>query len=339
MIYVSEETGNRLLFFFPSCGKGGQHGLSFFIAGKEQKDERQNEVRGVHAGHSPSAPGRANAPGKRSKVDSGHRTAGNEQNGEGTVFRRGVPLQCLRETRLLRTIQRAGPLLLLLRGKNGRKRVRSMKRARQERFWENVNRAVYYGHGAYGIPRMTAVKECSITDFVPFTEARKVPEHRRKQTGLHFYLDDYRFEQIWRNPDRVLPLLSGFGAVIAPDFSCYTDFPEALRIYAVYRNAWLGCWWQENGIPAIPQATWSAAETLAYAFDGIPEDSVVAVSSVGCMKNSGARALFEKGMRCLIAEKRPRLLLFHGILPEGMPGNIRRIPVFTDRFRKRQEGG
>lgn len=68
-----------------------------------------------------------------------------------------------------------------------------------------------------------------------------------KMTGTwHFYVDDYRFENLWRRPDKVV--MSGCVAAIEPNFSVYQQTPAALSIWQVYRKRWIARYWQSSGI-------------------------------------------------------------------------------------------
>ena len=70
-----------------------------------------------------------------------------------------------------------------------------------------------------------------------------------KNTGkaVHFYMDDYKFECVWNQPERYLRKLSQYRFVLTPDFSLYTNMPLAMQIWNVFRGQWCGAFWQANG--------------------------------------------------------------------------------------------
>ncbi len=39
-----------------------------------------------------------------------------------------------------------------------------------------------------------------------------------------------------------------YDGVLSPDFSMYTNYPEAFQIWQVYRNRWCAAYWQSKGI-------------------------------------------------------------------------------------------
>ena len=58
--------------------------------------------------------------------------------------------------------------------------------------------------------------------------------------AVHFYLDDYQFERVWRSPERYIEILRKFEYVFTPDFSLYMDMPKVQQIYNIYRSRLLG---------------------------------------------------------------------------------------------------
>lgn len=126
--------------------------------------------------------------------------------------------------------------------------------------YENLNRRMFDGVGEYGIPQIypeTFEWEC---EFIGFNYARgkcSNPEGK----AVHFFLDDYQFDALWRNPDRYADKLSKFRYILTPDFSTYTDFPKAIQIYNHYRKHWIGAYLQEYGCKVIPTISWSTPDS------------------------------------------------------------------------------
>lgn len=48
---------------------------------------------------------------------------------------------------------------------------------------------------------------------------------------VHFFLDDYKFEVLWNNPEPRIERLSAFKAVLSPQFSIYSEMPMAIQIH------------------------------------------------------------------------------------------------------------
>lgn len=204
--------------------------------------------------------------------------------------------------------------------------------------YENLNRFVFDGVGEYGIPQISPEIFEGECEFIGFNYARgKCSNPERK--AVHFFLDDYQFDALWRNPDRYVDKLSRFRYVLTPDFSTYTDFPKAIQIYNHYRKHWIGAYLQEYGCKVIPTISWSTPDSYEWCFDGEPEGGTVAVSSVGCMNGKAKKELFLQGYKAMIDRLHPESIIFYGKVPDECKGNIVRIKQFVDRFNEAKCNG
>lgn len=130
--------------------------------------------------------------------------------------------------------------------------------------------------------------------------------------AVHFFTEDYRYERIWNSPTTYLANIRERGTAITPDFSNHSDTPLIQQRWNIYRGRWLGAYWQRNGIPVIPNAQWSGSMDLDYAFEGLPDGGMIAVSCVGMVTLPENRRIFEQGVDALLKEVRPRALLLYG---------------------------
>lgn len=200
---------------------------------------------------------------------------------------------------------------------------------RQKQFYENCEKRIFNGVGAYDTPEIYGMYEIDeIESFVSFNYAikEKCPENK----AVHFFIDDYQFNRVWNMPNRYLPILRKFKYVLSPDFSPYCDFPKSVQIFNHYRNHWIGAYLQENGVKVIPTITWSYPPSYDFCFDGEPTDSVVAISSVGCMKSKELRQMFLDGYNEMEKRLHPTTIIFYGIVPDECKGNIIRIKTYQD---------
>lgn len=125
---------------------------------------------------------------------------------------------------------------------------------------------------------------------VAFPQAKN--EKFPRQSFCHFFVNDYTFERLWVNASKHIDYLRNFKYVCSPDFSLYTDMPLALQIYNVYRSRALGFCLSMFGIDVIPTVTWGDESTFDFCFDGLPQQSTLAVSTNGCF--------FDEGKMCYI---------------------------------------
>lgn len=134
-----------------------------------------------------------------------------------------------------------------------------------------------------------------------------------KHCGIHFFIDDYQFQRVWNQPDRYIAPLKRFKCVLAPDFSTYMDMPEAMKIWNVFRSRLIGAYWQACGLKVIPTLQWAGPESFPYCFSGIPNNSTVAVSTVGVNDNPTAELYWRLGMRYAIDRLAPEKRRCHSV--------------------------
>lgn len=176
---------------------------------------------------------------------------------------------------------------------------------------------------------MPTLKACNIipTSLVSFNAALTAKDHNQ---CVHFFIDDYQFERIWNLPDRYVECLRQFQCVIAPDFSQYTDMPYPQRIWNNYRGKFIGAWLQSQGLTVIPNVTWSLPDSYEYCFDGIPQQSVIAINSTGAARYGLTRFLWLKGYREALSRLRPLAVIRYGTM---IPGEDTSVSIYFNNER------
>ena len=145
---------------------------------------------------------------------------------------------------------------------------------------------------------------------------------KNKNTGIHFYIDDYQFERLWNNPNEYVDVLSQYDCILTPDFSLYTDMPMPMKIWNTYRSRQIGQYYQSMGIKVIPTISWCEEETFKFCFKGIPKGSIVSISTIGVKNNDTALNLWKKGMDEMIRQIEPSTILVYGGIIDYDYGNI-----------------
>ncbi|MCQ2352774.1 MAG: DUF4417 domain-containing protein [Victivallaceae bacterium] len=190
--------------------------------------------------------------------------------------------------------------------------------------------------GYYQIPKLK--KELSVpTSVIDFSTAMYHPSYAN---WVHFYLDDYRIERFWKQPERYLASLKKFRGVFSPDFSLYIDMPTSMKIWNVYRSRLLGQRMQYAGIHVIPTISWADADSFKYCFDGIEKNSVVTISTIGIQSQITTQKLFLRGLKAMIDTIQPEKIIVYGNLVSGMPLNIPYIQInsSTLSWKKQADG-
>lgn len=171
-----------------------------------------------------------------------------------------------------------------------------------------------------GIPMVKGikVKKPKTIDFLSFNYAPSCPKGDRQDKIVHFFVADYLFERCWNQLDKQTGLLKQFRAVLQPDFSMYTNMPRPLQQYNHYRRMFLSAYWQSKGIRVIPTPNWSTPDSYGWCFEGMPKDSLVCVSSVGCSKNPEAKHLFKMGYEEMLRQLEPSQIIWYGKAPDWL---------------------
>ena len=135
---------------------------------------------------------------------------------------------------------------------------------------------------------------------------------KEKNVGIHFYLDDYQFERLWNKPEDYIDILKQYECMLSPDFSLYIDMPMPMKIWNIYRSRQIGQYYQSQGIKVIPTLSWAEKETFDFCFEGIPQGSIVSISTIGVKRNKEAFKIWKSGVDELIKRIKPSTILIYG---------------------------
>lgn len=130
--------------------------------------------------------------------------------------------------------------------------------------------------------------------------------------GVHFYLDDYQFERIWRNPVEYIEKLAEFDCVLTPDFSLYMDMPIAMKIWNTYRSRLIGQIMQDFGLTVIPTVSWAEQATYEFCFDGLPKNATLSISTIGVKRDKELYFIWKNGVDAMIDMLSPKRLIIYG---------------------------
>ncbi len=157
----------------------------------------------------------------------------------------------------------------------------------------------------------------------------KADDTKNTDRMVHFFLYDYKFERVWKEPDKDIERLKPYRAVLSPDFSMYLEMNPTMQLYNTFRNRWCGAYWVSKGIRVIPTVNWGDESTFDFCFLGIPKGSTVAVSTYMVSEHDNRKdqkEFFMKGYREMLKCIEPeRIICYNTPFPE-MEGNI----VFVD---------
>ena len=184
--------------------------------------------------------------------------------------------------------------------------------------------------GKWGIP-LVKKQELDTENImlVACSDTRANDNETNKKKGVHFFVDDYRFSGIYNNPDRTLERYSQYAFLLTPDFSTYSDMDLWRQLESVAKNRWVGAYWQSKGLRVIPTVSWGLAQSFEFCFDGVEQNSIVAIGMIGCKQN---KLHFLRGSNAMLERIAPSQIICFGKPFEEMEGNI--IPVDYMQSRK-----
>lgn len=205
--------------------------------------------------------------------------------------------------------------------------INTSKRMRSDNLFM---RNEYSGHGKWNIPliKKQAVDVENIS-LIACSDTRSNDNETNTKNGVHFFVDDYRFNGIYNNPEKSLRKYSQYAFLLSPDFSTYADMNLWRQLESVAKNRWCGCYWQEQGLTVIPTISWSTPRSYEFCFDGVEKNSIIAIGMIGCKQN---KKEFLRGYDYMLSKIKPEAVICFGTPFDEMRGNI--IPVDYRSSRK-----
>lgn len=174
--------------------------------------------------------------------------------------------------------------------------------------------------GKWGIP-LVKKQELNTNDIqlVACSDTRANDNEHTKKRGVHFFVDDYRFEGIYTTPDRTLARYSQYAFLLTPDFSTYADMDLWRQLESVAKNRWVGAYWQSKGITVVPTVSWGLAQSFDFCFEGIEQNATVAIGMIGCKRS---KLHFMRGYNAMLEKIEPSKIICFGTPFSEMDGNI-----------------
>lgn len=193
-----------------------------------------------------------------------------------------------------------------------------------ERFLRNG----YGGSGRWNIPKIRP-QEIPLDglELISFSDT-KPNDRLNRHRAVHCFIDDYRFEALYRTPEKSLPKLAQYRFLISPDFSVYADMPRWRQIESVAKSRWCGAFWQAKGLTVVPCVSWSDTQSFDFCFDGLPVNATLAIGMNGC-KHS--RLSFMNGYNAMFDALTPQAVICLGKPFPEMKGNVVSIPFAAAR--------
>ena len=170
--------------------------------------------------------------------------------------------------------------------------------------------------GKYQFPQINPNNYLPEEPTLPFNYLTSTKE--RQNYWFHCFIYDKQFQKLWRNFWYYLPMIRQAKGLISTDFSLFRDYNEELLVYNCRRNRSIDYALQKAGITMIPTAGFADESSWEWCFDGLPEHSTLAITTNGTLSDPEAKRLFIGGVRALINQKEPTVLVVCGKYPKWL---------------------
>lgn len=104
---------------------------------------------------------------------------------------------------------------------------------------------LYESNNEFEIPNLILDKQAGKLE-LPFAPYGADSRLKKCIATYHFYVEDYRFENIWKKPEKILQ--SGVKNIVEPNTSLFDTTPIAFGLHQIYKKRWIARYWQECGI-------------------------------------------------------------------------------------------
>lgn len=190
-------------------------------------------------------------------------------------------------------------------------------------------RNLYPACGQWGIPLVKRQNiDLSDIHLIACSDTRSNDNAMNKKFGVHFFVDDYRFESIYRNPEKSLRKFSQYAFLLTPDYSTYSDMNPWRQLESVAHSRWCGAYWQSKGLNVIPTVSWSTPRSYSFCFDGIEQGGTVAVGMIGCKHE---KRDFIRGYNEMLERLNPENIIIFGTPFPEMKGTIIQVDYWASR--------
>lgn len=104
---------------------------------------------------------------------------------------------------------------------------------------------IYDSDNEFEIPSLRIDRQPENGLLLPFAGWGSDTRAKKGISTYHFYVDDYRFTAIWKDPTSVLK--SGCTDLVEPNLSTFDTTPVAYGLQLIYMKRWIARFWQECG--------------------------------------------------------------------------------------------
>lgn len=134
-------------------------------------------------------------------------------------------------------------------------------------FNERIADFLYDSDNSFEIPNLLLSMQAGHVE-LPLSAFGSGRRYKDGTVTLHFYVDDYRFNSVWKNPAKIQT--STLRAIVEPNTSIFDTTPIAFGLHQIYKKRWISRFLQERGVFVYADLNVSS-KFYKYNRLGIPE--------------------------------------------------------------------
>lgn len=117
-----------------------------------------------------------------------------------------------------------------------------------------------------GIPKL---RPDLCADFIdaPVRGWGSVSRASRMRGTWHFYVDDFKFNKLWDDPNKAL--VSDSVCIVEINFTINDQMPYPVALYRIYQKRWIARYWQERGLRIFVDLN-APANYMDLNWEGVP---------------------------------------------------------------------
>ena len=177
-----------------------------------------------------------------------------------------------------------------------------------------------FNTGFYQVPEIDDVDIDKPNGLVLWSNRNKCKD--KKNHGLIFYEYDCKFD----GKDGIYNILKygtdeevqQFAFGVCPDYSVYGNFPNYKQIDALSRSREVGYILSTYGIKAVVNFRATYEWTYELALTGICYNGIVAIGTLGCLRDNDSRTLLKDSVQALVEYIKPRIIIVYGYAPDDI---------------------
>lgn len=118
-------------------------------------------------------------------------------------------------------------------------------KVQEDLFANMLEDRIYDSDNEFDIPSLRLDGQPRSGLLLPFSGWGADSRAKKGIQTYHFYVEDYRFAHIWKNPASVLA--GGCSELVEPNLSLFDTTPVAYGLQQIYMKRWIARFWQECG--------------------------------------------------------------------------------------------